>query len=401
MSPTLRSTGTNRSAAIDGLRAVTAMVVLTAHAVRSSAVDDHTIPWRVMDRLGYLAIATFFMLSGFFLYRPIASAHLAGRRAPSVSRYLVRRAVRVFPAYWAALVVALWVFGTNRPTDVGQVLRYFTLTQSYVRGGDLRGLFVAWTLVVEMGFYLTLPILSTALTRLTPARIDRSGRLRIQLGMLAAIAAAGTTFRFLVMASPATSWKLNWPPGFADFFAVGMLIGLAAAWVSDGGSLPAWITEPARTRWLCWGMVGGLIVVLTDINIDVAPTRAAIMVASAAYLVAGAFLIVPFTLVPPDGSRVLRTLGAPLGEYLGLLAYGVYLWHGVFLPPIDRAVSQGHFAGGFWPRFLVLLGASSLLGAVSWHLIEAPTLGALTRRERRRFRDLPAAAGSPVEASGA
>ncbi len=77
-----------------------------------------------------VGVAIFFVLSGFLLYRPWACATLAGR-TPRARRYLWRRAVRILPAYWVALVVVLLTVADASPADA---VRHLTLTQLY--GGD-------------------------------------------------------------------------------------------------------------------------------------------------------------------------------------------------------------------------------------------------------------------------
>ncbi len=358
------------------------MMVLVAHAVRSAGLDDQTFPWLLMDRLGILAITAFFMLSGFFLYRPVAAAHLAGRREPSTGSFFRRRAVRVLPAYWAALTVALWVFGSNRPNDAGTTLLYYSLTQSYRQGYDLRGLFVAWTLVVEVGFYVTLPLLALALCRLTPARWSREQRAHLQMAVLGLVAVTCMAFRWWVLDT--ASWKINWPPCFGDWFVLGMLMGLGHAWVASGGTLPSLVRRLAEARWLAWSAMAVVVLGMTAMDVEFLPSRVTVMVAFSLFAVAGSLMILPFALAPTRESVVMRTLGSYLGEWLGLLAYGVYLWHGVLLPQIDESVLGGDMAPGFWPRFLLLTGASFLLGAVSWYGIEQPSMRALDRWEQRR-----------------
>ena len=58
---------------------------------------------------GYVGVDIFFVLSGFLLYRPFVRAHLAGTRGPAVGRYLKRRFLRIFPAYWLVLLCVLFV----------------------------------------------------------------------------------------------------------------------------------------------------------------------------------------------------------------------------------------------------------------------------------------------------
>ena len=57
------------------------------------------------------------MLSGFLLFRPWALNAATGRPRPRTGRYLWRRALRILPAYWVAVVVCLLVLPQNRPAS--------------------------------------------------------------------------------------------------------------------------------------------------------------------------------------------------------------------------------------------------------------------------------------------
>src|SRR3954466_9607528 len=71
--------------ALDGMRAVAALLVLVTHVSFVSGHDD--------DQIGALlsrfdcGVAIFFVLSGFLLYRPFALAHFGARSDPNVGRY--------------------------------------------------------------------------------------------------------------------------------------------------------------------------------------------------------------------------------------------------------------------------------------------------------------------------
>lgn len=56
------------------------------------------------ETLGGVAVATFFVLSGFLVTRSILNA-------PQVGRFLWRRALRILPGYWVCLLVTAFAFG--------------------------------------------------------------------------------------------------------------------------------------------------------------------------------------------------------------------------------------------------------------------------------------------------
>ena len=57
---------------------------------------------------GYLArldigVPVFFMLSGFLMFRPVAASVIDGAPLRPALEHLWRRALRIYPAFWAAL----------------------------------------------------------------------------------------------------------------------------------------------------------------------------------------------------------------------------------------------------------------------------------------------------------
>ena len=88
----------------DGLRAIAALLVVVVHVGAASGFTFRSSLGQYTSR-GEIGVSVFFLISGFLLYRPFAAAALAGRPGPNVRSYLVRRALRIVPLYWVALVV--------------------------------------------------------------------------------------------------------------------------------------------------------------------------------------------------------------------------------------------------------------------------------------------------------
>src|SRR5829696_7110117 len=76
--------------ALDGLRAVAAAAVLLTHVAYRTGETTQGAGGAVLARLD-AGVAVFFVLSGFLLYRPHATARAAGTPAPSLRRYALRR----------------------------------------------------------------------------------------------------------------------------------------------------------------------------------------------------------------------------------------------------------------------------------------------------------------------
>jgi peptidoglycan/LPS O-acetylase OafA/YrhL len=118
-----------RFRALDGLRLVGALAVLTTHVGFESGAALEGRFAGLVSRLD-VGVALFFVVSGFLLFRPHAMAHLQGHRRPRPAAYLVRRAARILPVLWV-VVAAAWVL-VREDAPVGDYLAHALLVQIYV-----------------------------------------------------------------------------------------------------------------------------------------------------------------------------------------------------------------------------------------------------------------------------
>ena len=93
--------------ALDGMRGLAAMAVVVTHvAFQTGSVDGSWLGavWGRFD----MAVAVFFALSGYLLWRPHAeAARNLRRKVPTTWRYLRHRVVRIWPAYVVVVVVVV------------------------------------------------------------------------------------------------------------------------------------------------------------------------------------------------------------------------------------------------------------------------------------------------------
>ena len=260
------TSGHHRVREIEGLRALAAGLVVVFHLSTAvnlphpSLISPDAMYW--IARLGPLGVAIFFVLSGFLLYQPFARAALANESPPALGRYYVRRFARIFPAYWVALAVFLFVVGPEQVHGIGQAAEYFGLVQNYHAGSFLRGLGVAWSLVIEVSFYLVLPILAWLL-RGWHRGTTRLARIRRQFVGLACMYAIGIAARLWSAHSRSAFvfqhhlWRPYryidlWIPSYLDWFALGMTLAVIAAIAPRGGGTAHRIERCARRTGVSW-----------------------------------------------------------------------------------------------------------------------------------------------------
>src|SRR5512146_2421844 len=100
----------------DGVRGLAILLVIAYHTVGATAYPDATLGWaRPLLMSGWAGVDIFFALSGFLittlLLREENRERLAGRPARfSLSRFYLRRALRILPAFFAVFALNVFVF---------------------------------------------------------------------------------------------------------------------------------------------------------------------------------------------------------------------------------------------------------------------------------------------------
>ena len=227
--PTSPSTApVGRLVSLDAVRAIAGAMVIACHvSLYRGDGSLHGLRNGVM---------LFFALSGYLLFRPFL------RGSVDLRAYAIHRAARILPAYVVALVGITILTGDRAFLE--NPLTFALFLQNYDR--DLwRGFVgVSWTLVLEVQFYVTLPLLAILVGRsVTRLLLIAVGSITINL-----IALLLDADRFTLSAYPFMIWAfipgmlaamiehrgMQWP-GRPMVLAAGLglvAIGTAAPWFS-------------------------------------------------------------------------------------------------------------------------------------------------------------------------
>jgi peptidoglycan/LPS O-acetylase OafA/YrhL len=366
------------------VRAIAALSVVALHAFVTAGATRTTTtaaPWVARLDVG---VTIFFLLSGFLLYRPFVRARLLGERSPHAAAYGWRRVLRIVPAYWVALTLsALWL-GRDAVLDPSTAWSYYGFAQIYT-DQVLGGLSQAWTLCVELTFYAFLPLWAWLVRR-----FDRgeAGSARSELVALAVLAGAGIAYQaaFLATASdPAhanTSRALVFLPAYLDHFALGMAIAVASVVAERRGSAPRALSWLERRAWPAWAVaLVAYVVVCRGIGLSGTGILGEPFTAWQALARHGLFALVAAGVLlpavfgdPAAGAIRRRVLGNPALLWIGVVSYGVYLWHDTVL---EQAVRWGWLEAGPHPYATMLaagVGGALLLAALSFYVLERPLL---------------------------
>ena len=119
--------------------------------------------------IGTIAVSTFFFISGFLMPLAYAAHYQNGERGGCI-RFYINRLLRLYPIYWASLLCVLGIhfFGyivrghTQFDAEILTYVQNFLLiglNQATFWGGYQRFNNPAWTLDVELQYYLLVPLL--------------------------------------------------------------------------------------------------------------------------------------------------------------------------------------------------------------------------------------------------
>jgi peptidoglycan/LPS O-acetylase OafA/YrhL len=384
----------DRQPALDGLRGLAVAAVVAFHL-------EHL-------RGGFLGVDLFFVLSG-FLITSLLLVEFDGRSAIDLGRFWSRRARRLLPALFlllsgVALLMAVRALGRSPGFrgDALSTLGYVANWHAMARDIGYWDMFAQpspldhmWSLAIEEQFYLLWPPLVLGLLMLARRRAGRGRRL------VGSVAVAGAVASFAVLALTWTAADTSRAYYGTDARVGPTLLGaaLAALVAADRRRLAVPTDEtireggtgrPRRTGgW--WAPAAGM-AALAFLGWSFATVRGT----EPAYYRGGlaAFALAAVVVVAVVARGRAGPLGAVLGfaplRWLGIISYGVYLWH---WPVIVYATPERTGLDG-WVLDAACVAVTLALAIASFVLVERPIRrGAL----RSGIRGVPA----PVALGGA
>ncbi len=332
---------------LDGLRAVSVLLVLFAHIV-----NEKYFP-------GGLGVLIFFLISGFLITR-LLFAEFKSTGAVSLEKFYVRRVLRLVPAIVAFTIVVVAAFEIFLPDQIHAIepisaLAYFAnyLYADYsVRHAAASMPFqVFWSLAVEWHFYMVFPA----------AFLVLRGNARSVLVLVASVCAVSLLVRLaeghLHPQYLSTYYFYFRSETRMDSIATGVLI--AAACELDGGRRAVLYLSRPLFVGLALIVVAGCLA-LRDPWFRETIRYTLLNMACAVLLCA-----VVFRAELPAVNRVLNTA---VLVWIGELSYSLYVWH----EGVSRAVS------GFLPHLAkavqipLIFSACFAAAAASYYLIEQP-----------------------------
>lgn len=335
--------------ALDGLRAIAVMGVVTYHLGAS------WLPG------GFLGVDLFFVLSG-FLITSLLLDEVARRGCISYSDFLAHRARRLLPALYVLIAaVCAWAAWLAAPEAIGDlrgaalaavfyVANWFFIATSRSYFADVQGpspLEHTWSLSIEEQFYLLWPFLLLLFARrLSP----RALMLVLTLGIVGSVTVMAAAYD---TTDPSSAY-------FGTLSRVHeLLVGCLLAYLVHRG-----LRMPLTWRWSAWialALIGAMMATVSDM------AGFYYRGGSLVFCVVVAWLMLALGAGPPGGGPTRALSWAPL-VWIGMLSYGIYLWHWpliLWLTPTSTGLGGALLT-------LVRIGATIAVATVSYYVVERP-----------------------------
>jgi peptidoglycan/LPS O-acetylase OafA/YrhL len=301
---------------LDGLRAISFLIVFVAHAGLT------LIP-------GAFGVTVFFFLSGYLITTLLRLEHSASG-AVSLRDFYLRRALRILPPFYLVLALSAVLASAGllpgaalqwRPmlALAGHFTNYWAV--AFGMDGQPAGTGVYWSLAVEEHFYLVFPFLFILLQRFLP------GRWRIQAAVLLGLCAAVLAWRSHLVFSLGVSVARTF---FAtDTRVDSILFGCALAL----GANPM-LDRPRLPEELLFRLFLPLGAALLGVSFAI---RAPWFRETLRYSLQGVGLA-PVFIVAMRAPRwgPFGLLNLPLVKRVGVLSYSLYLVHQVVLFSVEK-----------------------------------------------------------------
>jgi peptidoglycan/LPS O-acetylase OafA/YrhL len=388
---------TNRVASLDGLRGIACLLVLVGHFNSPENWSLYAAQRFVIVHFSASqAVMLFFSLSAFLLTY-LASAELDRRKEFSPKRFIIRRAFRIWPLVYCAIVFELLVvippwglFPLNDPSRVQWIWSHAWMYLTFVSNWSIAtnflwhldlstpALAVLWTVALEEQFYLVFPFVFLLIVRASAHK---------------KLAIASAIFVFSIL------WKIGlWliallylkntnravdPIYYSTFSYVDILVAAAAAgWIAASvGSyqkLKAFLKTP-----LAGVLVVGLLVasiMAWKFGYHYPWTHKTVLLPLSIPVIAIAFSVTILWLFLNSGSAAARVLADSRLRTIGILSFGIYIWHSTAGAVMNRLIDSSYSTPGavfdtLWIlRFFSFFFYSLVLSLLSYRFIERPAL---------------------------
>lgn len=369
---------------LESYRGIAALLIVIFHAYQytreapgaSRYLFEGTLLGTVLFSLQMLA-ALFFTLSGFVVFLPFVRAAMSQSRRYSLRGFMVRRFVRIVPAYYAVVILVWTLHYAGMRENWEDLLLHLSFTHVFSSRYIFWTVGPTWALAIEVLFYLFLLLFGPFIYWLGShftAQKQRALTIGLCVGSLGILSLLYKYWAFYLAQLPEDAFAVYFGPlAKLDSFVLGMLLAVVVTYLGDRPLL----TYRGALALRLVGFAGILVLAFFGQAIGLYFHT----LFSVAFI-----LIVASTVLAPIGSSFQRLMQTKPLLTLGLISYSLYLWHEPILRELGaRNVLISQEPAAFFRNVLILLPLALIAATASYWIIEYPAshLGYLFDREGR------------------
>jgi peptidoglycan/LPS O-acetylase OafA/YrhL len=383
----------------DGIRALACLAVIIHHASQRIMTQAQSAPVREIQSfllLGNTGVSIFFVLSGFLLSYPFWKQFLNEGQFPDIRQYVLRRAARIMPGYYASfLVCTLIILLFQIPSEHFwiRLLSGLTFTSGFhyitFFPNEINGPF--WSISFEVFCYLLMPVFMYGMFRLFSKKRTFVKALVYWMGVAVFIAFVNKLVHIFLtpddfqrswefgMLGGAKYWMPNYNPvGFFGHFSVGIIASGVTAGLFKSPDAAEKFKKRGGFDSISIAALIGSFLLLWFVRHEQDFTLG--FQNQPYYFPVFTVLIGTILAAAPHTNRVGRILDNTFFRYTARISFGLYVWHYVVMYVTGNVIVKNYKAWTMtdllpWAlTSLAVIAASYLIAAMSFRFIEKPVM---------------------------
>ncbi|WP_158994071.1 acyltransferase [Mucilaginibacter sp. L196] len=356
----------NRIKSIDGLRAVSILLVLLSHLIVTLPVDLSKHFFYPIIENGGTGVIIFFVISGYLITKLLIIEHQKTGDV-NIKHFYIRRVFRIFPIFYTYILVIIVlklffvpeIFGNYKTVGVASIYLWNYSQLFHLRPDRMGSWFIGhfWSLSMEEQFYLLWPI-----TFALVANKQKLIKITLVIILLMPLLRVATYFVF-----PGSRPQIG---GMLQTGGDAILTGCLGAMLESRPDFKEKYGKYFQSNWLA-GLSAFFLLFISPLLAD--HFRGLYTLPLGKTLEDVAIIILLFWSMYVD-TPVSKALNNKLVMQLGILSYSLYVWQQLFL------TSVSHFWINKFPQNII---AVFVVALISYNLIEKPIL-----KLKKRFKDV-------------
>ena len=384
---------------LDGMRAIACLLVIFHHIVQRLSMEITTGNSKEIQSF-FVFVANsgtsiFFVLSGFLLSYPFWKRYLENKDMPSIKEYTVKRAARIIPGFYVALIVSViitLVLKIDSEYFWKRTIAAFTFTSGFSYKTFFPSDISAplWSISLEVFWYILLPVFMIILFKISKKRNLLKG-VAFWIGVIFLVCIVNKYIHtYFTPDDFQKGWQFGnvggaklWMPNYNPIALFAQFIfGVLASGITIGISkLEHKISYIKNVGFFdLLGILSIIAAVMLLWNFRYEPEFSH-SIQNQPYFFPVFQILIGIILISLCHSKFLgRIMDNPIFKYTSKVSFGLYMWHSIIITLVTYLWVPNYIYGGIYniKQWLIIsigiIIASYIVASISYFLIERPIM---------------------------